>query len=100
MASQRWLCRIVFSTGDSMQLRKIKDISRGTRDDIGDLKTVRALPTALIDSIDPFLFLNHHGPQKYREHNRGLPFGPHPHRGFETVTFILAGDLVHEDNAG
>jgi hypothetical protein len=29
-----------------------------------------------------------------------MPFGPHPHRGFETVTFVLAGALVHRDSAG
>lgn len=50
--------------------------------------------------MDPFLFLNHHGPQVYPPNNRGLPFGPHPHRGFETVTFILDGDIAHRDSAG
>jgi redox-sensitive bicupin YhaK (pirin superfamily) len=70
------------------------------RDDIGDLITQRPLPNARAEQIDPFLFLNHHGPQQYRPGNRGLPFGPHPHRGFETVTFILAGELAHRDSAG
>jgi redox-sensitive bicupin YhaK (pirin superfamily) len=70
------------------------------RDDIGDLITQRPLPGRLVEQIDPFLFLNHHGPQTYPPHNRGLPFGPHPHRGFETVTFILEGALAHRDNAG
>jgi redox-sensitive bicupin YhaK (pirin superfamily) len=32
--------------------------------------------------------------------NRGLPFGPHPHRGFETLTFIQVGELVHTDSGG
>jgi hypothetical protein len=50
--------------------------------------------------LDPFLFLNHHGPQVYPPGNEGLPFGPHPHRGFETVTFILEGDLTHKDSSG
>jgi redox-sensitive bicupin YhaK (pirin superfamily) len=44
--------------------------------------------------------LNHHGPQTYAPNNHGLPFGPHPHRGFETVTFILEGDLAHHDTGG
>lgn len=69
-------------------------------DDIGDLRTQRPLPNAELDQIDPFLFLNHHGPQVYPRHNRGLPFGPHPHRGFETVTFILEGSLAHRDTGG
>jgi redox-sensitive bicupin YhaK (pirin superfamily) len=70
------------------------------RDDIGDLITRRPLPGPEIDQLDPFLFLNHHGPQTYPPNNRGLPFGPHPHRGFETVTFILAGELAHRDSGG
>lgn len=69
-------------------------------DDIGDLRTQRPLPNAELDQIDPFLFLNHHGPQVYPPNNRGLPFGPHPHRGFETVTFILEGSLLHRDTGG
>ncbi|MDG3581717.1 pirin family protein [Galbibacter pacificus] len=50
--------------------------------------------------LDPFLFLNHHGLQEYGKNNNGLPFGPHPHRGFETVTFILEGDIKHKDSNG
>ena len=69
------------------------------RDDIGDLTTRRPLPGPGLDQLDPFLFLNHHGPQVYPANNRGLPFGPHPHRGFETVTFILEGSLAHADSA-
>ncbi|MCH4811348.1 pirin family protein [Vreelandella neptunia] len=69
------------------------------RDDIGDLTTRRPLPGPGLDQLDPFLFLNHHGPQSYPANNRGLPFGPHPHRGFETVTFILEGSLAHADSA-
>ncbi|HUP29333.1 MAG TPA: pirin family protein [Usitatibacter sp.] len=70
------------------------------RDDIGDLVTRRPLPGPGVEQVDPFLFLNHHGPQVYPAHNRGLPFGPHPHRGFETVTFILEGELAHRDSGG
>jgi redox-sensitive bicupin YhaK (pirin superfamily) len=62
--------------------------------------TRRPLPGRSIEHLDPFLFLNHHGPQVYPPGNRGLPFGPHPHRGFETVTFILAGELAHRDTGG
>ncbi|GEN28536.1 quercetin 2,3-dioxygenase [Halovibrio variabilis] len=68
------------------------------RDDIGDLVTRRPLPGPQLEQLDPFLFLNHHGPQRYPANNKGLPFGPHPHRGFETVTFILQGSLAHADS--
>lgn len=73
---------------------------RAVSDDIGDLRTQRPLPNHELEQVDPFLFLNHHGPQVYPPHNRGLPFGPHPHRGFETVTFILEGSLAHRDTGG
>ncbi len=81
-------------------MRTVRAIHDAEQDDLGDLRTQRALPTAAVDMIDPFLLLNHHGPQVYPPGNRGLPFGPHPHRGFETVTFILDGSLTHRDTGG
>jgi redox-sensitive bicupin YhaK (pirin superfamily) len=78
----------------------VKRVHPAMRDDIGDLLTQRPLPSADLSQIDPYLFLNHHGPQVYPPANRGLPFGPHPHRGFETVTFIIDGQLMHSDSAG
>jgi redox-sensitive bicupin YhaK (pirin superfamily) len=80
--------------------RTIRRTHRAIRDDIGDLHTWRPLPNNVLDQLDPFLFLNHHGPQVYPPGNRGLPFGPHPHRGFETVTFIVEGSLTHRDTGG
>ena len=76
------------------------ELSGVTADDIADLVTRRPVPGPRVSQVDPFLFLNHHGPQVYPPNNRGLPFGPHPHRGFETVTFILEGELMHRDSGG
>ena len=83
-----------------MSARRLRRRHAAWRDDIGELVTRRPLPGPQLEQVDPFLFLNHHGPQVYRPGNRGLPFGPHPHRGFETVTFILQGSLTHQDSAG
>ena len=83
-----------------MTPRTLKRLHPAQHDDIGDLVTRRPLPGPAIAQLDPFLFLNHHGPQTYPPNNRGLPFGPHPHRGFETVTFILEGELSHLDSGG
>ena len=83
-----------------MSPRSVLRVHAAHRDDIGDLVTRRPLPGPQIGQLDPFLFLNHHGPQTYAPNNRGLPFGPHPHRGFETVTFILEGELAHLDSGG
>jgi redox-sensitive bicupin YhaK (pirin superfamily) len=83
-----------------MSFRSVSVQYPAYRDDIGDLVTRRPLPGPAIEQVDPFLFLNHHGPQTYPPNNQGLPFGPHPHRGFETVTFILDGELAHLDSGG
>lgn len=80
--------------------RTVRTLHPAHRDDIGDLVTRRPLPGPRLAQLDPFLFLNHHGPMQYEPNNQGLPFGPHPHRGFETVTFILEGDLAHLDSGG
>lgn len=81
-------------------MRSIRKIHKAHYSPIHDLVTWSPLPSATIDQVDPFLFLNHHGPQKYTPGNHGLPFGPHPHRGMETVTFILEGDILHQDSGG
>ena len=80
--------------------RSVLRLHPAHRDDIGDLITRRPVPGPGLEQIDPFLFLNHHGAQTYAPGNAGLPFGPHPHRGFETVTFILEGELAHNDSSG
>jgi redox-sensitive bicupin YhaK (pirin superfamily) len=83
-----------------MTLKTILGVHDAHRDDIADLVTRRPVPGPRLQQVDPFLFLNHHGPQVYPPGSSGLPFGPHPHRGFETVTFILDGELTHKDSAG
>jgi redox-sensitive bicupin YhaK (pirin superfamily) len=83
-----------------MAPRTVKAVHAAARDDINDLVTRRPIPNEALPHLDPFLFLNHHGPQTYPPKNKGLPLGPHPHRGFETVTFILDGSLAHKDSGG
>lgn len=81
-------------------MRTIKRIHKAEYRPIADLITYSPMPTHNLKMVDPFLFLNHHGPQRYQPNNNGLPFGPHPHRGMETVTFILEGDIAHKDSGG
>lgn len=81
-------------------MRNIKKLHKAEYRPMGDLETWSPLPTRNLQMIDPFIFLNHHGPQVYPPNNNGLPFGPHPHRGMETVTFILDGDIAHKDSDG
>ena len=81
-------------------MRSIKKVHSAEYRPIADLVTYSPMPTRQLEMIDPFLFLNHHGPQTYGPLNNGLPFGPHPHRGMETVTFIIDGDIAHKDSDG
>lgn len=67
---------------------------------MGPLTMHQPLPDGGIEQLDPFLLLHHHGPTVFPANNGGLPFGPHPHRGFETVTFIYEGDVQHRDSSG
>ncbi len=60
----------------------------------------RPFPSPRFDAADPFLLLDELGPVDYHGQVR-LPEPPdHPHRGFETVTYVLEGETEHEDSAG
>lgn len=76
--------------------RKILGRTSARREDIGNLVT--RYPPPALSGPSPFLLIAHHGPQVFPPNNAGLPFSPHPHRGFETVTFIRCGQLLHEDS--
>src|ERR1035438_2749120 len=59
----------------------------------------RAFPGADLTDLDPFLLLDHLGPTPLAAGEaRGFP--PHPHRGFETVTYLLEGEMEHRDSWG
>ena len=59
----------------------------------------RAFPSNQISELDPFLLLDHMGPMDLKPGEaRGFP--DHPHRGFETVTYLLAGEFQHRDSFG
>ncbi|MCA8929609.1 MAG: pirin family protein [Alphaproteobacteria bacterium] len=59
----------------------------------------RPVPTAGLDQVDPFLMLDEVGPVEYAP-GQALGAPDHPHRGFETVSYILAGEKLHEDSTG
>ena len=59
----------------------------------------RPFPSLGLNLVDPFLLLDEMGPVEYAPGEAvGAP--DHPHRGFETVTYMLAGEMQHEDSAG
>ena len=52
------------------------------------------------DRVSPFLLADHAGPARFEPAERPRGVGQHPHRGFETVTIVYAGELEHADSAG
>jgi redox-sensitive bicupin YhaK (pirin superfamily) len=59
----------------------------------------RPVPTAGLDVADPFLLLDEMGPADYAP-GKAVGAPDHPHRGFETITYMLEGEFEHEDSAG
>ena len=59
----------------------------------------RPFPTAAFSDFDPFLLLDEMGPMEVKPGQaKGAP--DHPHRGFETVTYLLSGEMEHKDSRG
>lgn len=59
----------------------------------------RAFPGSSVSEIDPFLLLDEMGPLEIQP-GEGKGFPDHPHRGFETVTYLLEGEMEHRDSSG
>jgi hypothetical protein len=80
--------------------RKIERVIKARRQlEGGGFVVRRPFPIAGLELVDPFLLLDEMGPANYGPGEaKGAP--DHPHRGFETVTYMLEGQFEHEDSAG
>jgi redox-sensitive bicupin YhaK (pirin superfamily) len=76
-------------------LRKVR--GRATSDGAG-VKLVRVIGSPELPELDPFLMLDQFGTDRAEDYIAGFP--DHPHRGFETVTYMLDGRMRHKDNHG
>ena len=87
------------STAFPQRSRRVERIVRGmpTSDGAG-VKLTRVLTQPLQRRLDPFLMLDAFGSESAGDYIGGFP--DHPHRGFETVTYMLAGRMRHQDSAG
>ena len=65
----------------------------------GGFPVRRPFPTRELIQFDPFLLLDHLGPVTWGP-GEGIGAPDHPHRGFETVTYLLSGGFQHKDSAG
>ena len=62
------------------------------------VKLKRSIGTRMLDYLDPFLLLDHFASNDPADYQAGFPF--HPHRGIETVTYLLRGQVDHRDSIG
>lgn len=85
---------------DTKSIREVEKIVTAHRQKEGAGFIVRRpIPTQGLSHLDPFLLLDEMGPADYGPGEAaGAP--DHPHRGFETVTYMLEGEFEHEDSAG
>jgi hypothetical protein len=82
-----------------MTKRHVERVIQGyaTSDGAG-VKLTRVLDPRMAAAIDPFLLFDEFGSAEASDYVAGFP--PHPHRGFETVTYMLVGRMRHKDNKG
>jgi redox-sensitive bicupin YhaK (pirin superfamily) len=78
---------------------KLERIVRGTpTSDGAGVRLTRLIGGAELPDLDPFLLLDQFGTDRAADYIGGFP--SHPHRGFETVTYMIDGRMRHRDNRG
>ena len=82
-----------------MTHRTIKQtiLARPTSDGAG-VRLKRSIGTDMLSELDPFLLLDNFGTENPEDYIAGFP--DHPHRGFETVTYMIQGRMRHKDSSG
>lgn len=83
---------------DNSVLKIIKKVTGRATSDGAGVNLTRIMGTPELNMLDPFLLLDEFQSDKADDYIAGFP--DHPHRGFETVTYMLAGKIRHKDNAG
>ncbi len=66
---------------------------------VGRIRVRRALPRRARRTVGAWCFVDHMGPVAVTE-EEGVDIGPHPHIGLHTVTWLLAGEILHRDSLG
>ncbi|QJW47979.1 pirin family protein [bacterium BFN5] len=81
------------------QIRKVRKIVTGsTQTDGAGVKLVRVIGHADVQDFDPFLMLDAFDSRNASDYIKGFPW--HPHRGIETVTYLISGEIEHSDSLG
>src|SRR4051812_31154402 len=67
---------------------------------VGPFEVKQPLPAKDLSQVSPFVLLHHGGPDIHAPGSIKARLSPHPHRGFEPVTFVFGGKLHHKDSTG
>ena len=86
------------TTPASSTARILRTLRGVPASDGAGVKLTRVIGSQQLDSLDPFLLLDEFGTDQPEDYLAGFP--DHPHRGFETVTYMLDGRMRHKDNHG
>src|SRR5216117_1391485 len=90
------------ATPSAKVTEKVREVARKVRgqptSDGACVRMTRVIGSQVLDSFDPFLLLDEFRSDNPDDYIGGFP--NHPHRGFETVTYMLAGRMRHGDNQG
>ncbi len=87
------------SNDNALVVRRVTRIVKGREEVEGaGVHLLRLMGTPELQMLDPFLLLDALNGDSLEDFGEGFP--PHPHRGFETVTYVLAGHMRHKDSAG
>lgn len=78
--------------------RVIRTLRGMPTSDGAGVRLTRVIGTSALPELDPFLMLDEFGTDRAEDYIAGFP--DHPHRGFETVTYMLDGRMRHKDNHG
>ena len=82
-----------------MTTRTVAQIESATNEMVGSFKIKNVLPTRNLKQVDPFLLIHHMQPFELQPGTANR-LSPHPHAGFEVVTYLLDGEFFHRDSKG
>ena len=82
-----------------MTTRTVAHLETATVEMVGANKVLQALPTRNLKQVDPFILIHHMLPVDIKP-GASIRIPPHPHAGFEVVTYLIDGEFFHRDSKG
>lgn len=84
----------------TMKTMNIERIEAAHSFRMGEMTVKQPLPARGLNKVGPFILLHHAGPKQIKAGAKKFRIDPHPHRGFQPVTFIFQGEIEHYDSKG